>query len=189
MKRLRFGIVLVSLTALFIGSAAMAAPKKPAADPSLSAAANKAFLKKFDAQPGVVIKPSGLRYKIIHNGYGKRPGPGDYVTVYYTGKLINGEVFDGTEPGMPARFRVNTLITGWSEALTLMRVGDHWQLVIPANMGYGERGAGEMIPPNQTLIFDLKLEKVVPPKPVPVDPNNPGKVDDNQDLGPDDSAG
>lgn len=172
-----------------IGSAYAASPagRAPKIDPALSLDANKAFLAANAKKPGVVIRPSGLQYRILHNGFGKRPGPSDYVTVYYTGSLINGEVFDGTEPGMPARFKVNSLIPGWAEALTLMRVGDHWQIVIPANMGYGERGSGGSIPPNQVLQFDVELMKVVPAKKRPVGPDdNPDKVDDNQDLGPDD---
>jgi FKBP-type peptidyl-prolyl cis-trans isomerase len=84
------------------------------------------------------------------------------VDVYYTGSLINGTVFDKTEPGMPANFVVNKLIPGWTEALEIMREGDHWQLVIPAGLAYGARGAGGVIPPNQTLVFDLELVKVTP---------------------------
>jgi FKBP-type peptidyl-prolyl cis-trans isomerase len=110
------------------------------------------------------------------------------VTVYYTGSLINGQVFDGTEPGMPTRFKASALISGWTEAVSLMRVGDRWEVVIPAQLAYGERGTpGGPIPPNQTLVFELELIKVVPPKVRPRDPDaNPNKVDDNEDLGPDD---
>ena len=80
------------------------------------------------------------------------------MKVYYTGTLINGTIFDGTSPGLPATFKVNSVIPGWIEALQLMREGDHWQLVIPPNLGYGARGVGDgLIPPNQTLVFDLKL--------------------------------
>jgi FKBP-type peptidyl-prolyl cis-trans isomerase len=186
MNMQRFGIILVA--ALLLG--AVPALAAPAVSPALSPAANKAYLAAFARKPGVVVRPSGLMYRILHSGFGRRPAPTDYVTVYYTGTLIDGTEFDGTEPDMPARFRVNTLIPGWSEALTQMRVGDHWQVVIPANMGYGNRGAGQLIPPGQTLVFDLELMKVVPPKPIPRDPDaNPDKYDDNQDLGPADDAG
>jgi FKBP-type peptidyl-prolyl cis-trans isomerase FklB len=158
-----------------------------AADPSLSDAANKAFLSNYDKTPGVVIKPDGLRYRILQNGFGRRPNPQDYVTVYYTGKLINGKVFDGTEEGMPVRFKVNQLISGWSEALSLMRVGDRWQVVIPAGLAYGSAGTPDgAIPPNQTLVFELQLIKVVPPKLRPADPNNPDDKHAGEDLGPDD---
>lgn len=136
-----------------------------AADTSLSAASNTAFLKANAQKPGVETRPSGLQYRIIQNGYGKRPTPFDTVTVNYKGSLINGTVFDATEPGLPAQFVVNKLIPGWTEALELMREGDHWELVIPANLAYGARGAGGVIPPNQTLVFDLELLKVTPAPP------------------------
>ncbi len=87
------------------------------------------------------------------------------MTVYYTGSLINGTVFDGTEPSLPAQFKASQLITGWTEALEQMREGDHWQIVIPANLAYGARGAGGgVIPPNQALIFDLTLVSVTTPE-------------------------
>ncbi len=107
-----------------------------------------------------------MQYKIVHNGFGKRPLPTDIVTVYYTGTLINGTTFDGTEAGLPAQFKVTDLIPGWTEALLLMREGDVWHIVIPANLAYGARGAGQgAIPPNQVLVFDLTLVKVTPPPP------------------------
>jgi hypothetical protein len=139
-----------------------------AADAGLSREANEAFLANNARQPGVNIRPSGLQYKIIKSGFGKRPGPRDSVTCYYKGQLINGKVFDATEPGFPANFVVNQLIPGWTEALELMRQGDRWQLVVPANLAYGERGAGDgNIPPNQTLVFDLELLSVTPAPPEP----------------------
>jgi FKBP-type peptidyl-prolyl cis-trans isomerase len=167
---------------------AVASLPAQAADASLSPAANAAFLAANAKKPGVVVKPDGLQYRILRNGYGTRPRPQDYVTVYYTGSLINGQVFDGTEPGMPTRFKASALISGWTEAVSLMRVGDRWEVVIPAQLAYGERGTpGGPIPPNQTLVFELELIKVVPPKVRPRDPDaNPNKVDDNEDLGPDD---
>jgi FKBP-type peptidyl-prolyl cis-trans isomerase len=179
----RFGFLLGALAAVVTLSA-------EAADSALSPAANAAFLAANAKKPGVVVRPDGLQYRILHNGFGIRPKPQDYVTVYYTGSLINGQVFDGTEPGMPARFKANTLISGWSEALSLMRVGDRWEVVIPAPLGYGERGSSDgSIQPNQTLVFELELVKAVPPKVRPRDPDaNPDKIDDNEDLGPDDSG-
>src|ERR1700759_5292286 len=129
-----------------------------AADDALSPDANKAFLAANAKKPGVIVRPDGLQFKILQNGFGQRPGVTDTVQVYYTGILINGTLFDGTSPGLPASFKVNQVIPGWVEALTLMREGDHWQLVIPANLAYGDRGGGGgMIPPNQTLVFDLWL--------------------------------
>jgi len=135
-----------------------------AADDALSIDANQKYLDENKLKKGVITRPSGLQFRIIQNGYGKRPGPTDTVKVYYTGKLINGVVFDGTSPGLPASYKLNSgLVTGWVEALQLMREGDRWQLVIPPNLGYGVRGsAGGDIPPNQTLIFDLKLITTTP---------------------------
>jgi FKBP-type peptidyl-prolyl cis-trans isomerase len=134
-----------------------------AADDALSIANNQKFLADYAKEKGVIVRPSGLMFRIIQNGYGKRPQSTDSVKVYYTGKLINGVIFDGTSPGLPATMKLNQVIPGWIEALQLMREGDHWQLVIPPNLGYGVRGAGDgMIPPNQDLIFDIKLIETSP---------------------------
>lgn len=158
-----------------------------AAEPALSNAANQSFLAAYAKKPGVVVKPDGLMYRILTNGFGTRPRPIDYVTVYYTGKLINGKVFDGTEEGMPVRFKVNSLIAGWSEALSLMKVGDKWEIVVPGRLGYGETGTPDgSIPPNQTLVFELELKKVTPPRLRPADPNNPDDKHAGDDMGPDD---
>jgi FKBP-type peptidyl-prolyl cis-trans isomerase len=179
---MRLGFILAALVA-------MASVSANAADSSPSQAANAAFLAANANKPGVVTRPDGLQYRILRNGFGKQPRPQDYVTVYYTGTLINGKVFDGTEAGLPVRFKVNQLIPGWSEALCLMRVGDRWQLVIPAGLAYGDRGSPDgSIPPNQTLVFDLELIKVVPPKIKPHDPNDPNDKGQDVDMGPDDSG-
>jgi len=161
----RFGVILAVV--------AMLAPVPAfAAAGSLSQEANAAFLADFAKQPGVVTRPSGLMYKLLHNGYGKRPGLNDIVTVFYTGSLINGTVFDGTEANLPAQFKASQLIPGWTEALMNMREGDQWHIVIPANLAYGNRGAGQgAIPPNQVLVFDLTLVSVTTPKEKPEDPN------------------
>ena len=133
-------------------------------DDSLSLAANQKFLADNAKKKGWIVRPSGLQFKIIQSGYGKHPQLSDSVRVYYTGTLINQTVFDGTSPPLPASFKLNGgLVQGWVEALQLMREGDHWLLAIPANLGYGVRGAGDgMIPPNQVLIFDLKLLSTTP---------------------------
>jgi len=156
----------------------LAAAPALALDPSLNDAANQAFLTANAHKRGVVVTPDGLQYRIIQNGYGARPTAYDMVTVYYKGQLINGKVFDSTEPGLPSKFVVNKLIPGWTEALKLMREGDHWELVIPPDLAYGMRGAaGGLIPPSQALVFDLQLVKVEPPPPShdPNDPNNQGQ--------------
>ncbi|HKU65803.1 MAG TPA: FKBP-type peptidyl-prolyl cis-trans isomerase [Rhizomicrobium sp.] len=134
-----------------------------AADDALSIDANLKYLEDNKLKKGVITRPSGLQFRIIQNGYGKRPQSTDTVKVYYTGKLINGVVFDGTSPGLPASMKLNSVIPGWIEALQLMREGDRWQLVIPPNLGYGVRGAGNgAIPPNQTLLFDIRLVETTP---------------------------
>src|ERR1700722_2584511 len=153
----RFAALLATVLACLVLSPAHAA------DDSLSQQANTAYLAANAKKPGVVIRPSGLQYRIIRNGFGKRPGALDSVDVYYKGSLINGAVFDQTEPGLPAKFVVNKLVPGWTEALEIMKKGYHWELVIPAGLGYGSRGAGGVIPPNQTLVFDLELVKGTPP--------------------------
>jgi FKBP-type peptidyl-prolyl cis-trans isomerase len=133
-----------------------------AASSALSAAANAAYLVASGKQKGTVTRPSGLQYRIVQNGSGPHPTLNDTVEVYYTGKLINGEVFDGTEDGFPRRFLAKQLIPGWKEALLIMREGDHWQLVIPSTLGYGTSGSADgSIPPGQTLVFDLQLLSVV----------------------------
>ncbi len=150
-------------TAAFVAVLVSVALPAFAADDALSVAANQAYLAANGKKPGVITRPDGLQFKIVHNGFGKRPYFTDTVKVYYTGKLINGTIFDGTSPGLPATFQVNSVITGWQEALVLMREGDHWQLTIPSTLAYGERGAGNgMIPPNQTLLFDLQLITATP---------------------------
>jgi FKBP-type peptidyl-prolyl cis-trans isomerase len=168
----RFGAIMAALTAFL--SFTMADVK--AADPALSAEANAAFLAANAQKPGVVTRPSGLQYSIVKNGFGGRAQATDTVSVSYVGMLINGKVFDGTEPMTPATFTVNKLIPGWTEALQLMRVGDKWHLVIPSNLAYGARGAGDgLIPPNQVLIFDMELLGTTPYKPGPPgsDPDDP----------------
>jgi FKBP-type peptidyl-prolyl cis-trans isomerase len=151
------GVVLGAAVLAFFATASA-----QAAGDALSPQANQAFLASNAKQQGVHVRPSGLQYRIIRSGFGKTPGPADSVDAYYKGSLINGTVFDQTEPGMPAKFVVNKLIPGWTEALEIMREGDHWQLAIPPNHAYGTRGAGGVIPPNQTLVFDLELLKVTP---------------------------
>jgi len=134
-----------------------------AAEDPLSLESNQKFLEDNKHAKGMIVRPSGLMFRIIQNGYGKRPGPTDTVRVYYTGRLINGVIFDGTSPGLPASLKLNSVIQGWVEALLIMREGDHWQLIIPANLGYGARAMGDgLIPPNQTLIFDLRLLATTP---------------------------
>lgn len=106
--------------------------------------------------------PSGLQYQVLKQGNGAKPKATDKVKCHYHGTLINGTVFDSSvQRGQPAVFGVNQVIPGWVEALQLMPVGSKWRLFIPSNLAYGEQGAGEMIEPNSTLIFDVELLDIV----------------------------
>ena len=101
---------------------------------------------------------SGLQYKILTAGEGAMPAADDTVTVHYEGRLFDGTVFDSSlERGEPATFPVGGVIAGWTEALQLMPVGSKWQLFIPADLAYGENGAGNVIQPNSALVFDVEL--------------------------------
>jgi len=116
------------------------------------------FLAENRNKEGVVVLPSGLQYKIIKNGGGKRPLANSRVIVHYKGTLINGTIFDSSYArGEPIEFGLNQVIKGWQEALQLMPVGSKWQVIIPSELAYGERGAGKAIGPNSTLIFDIEL--------------------------------
>jgi FKBP-type peptidyl-prolyl cis-trans isomerase FklB len=118
----------------------------------------EAFLAENKKKDGVKTLPSGLQYKVIKKGSGKKPTSSDTVTTNYRGTLIDGTEFDSSyRRGQPATFPVNGVIPGWTEALKLMEVGSKWQLFIPSNLAYGERGAGSNIGPNRTLIFEIEL--------------------------------
>lgn len=120
-----------------------------------------AFLEANKTKPGIVVTESGLQYQVVNSGSGKVPTASDEVTVHYTGKLIDGTVFDSSvERGEPATFGVGQVISGWTEALQLMHEGDKFMLFIPSELGYGERGAGGQIPPYAALIFEVELIKV-----------------------------
>jgi FKBP-type peptidyl-prolyl cis-trans isomerase len=126
-----------------------------------SADSNKRFLADYAARPGVTKLPDGLMYRVIKAGSGPQVQKNsDVVTVYYKGTLINGKVFDQTKPEEPAQFQAGSLIPGWVEALKIMKTGDTWEIVVPADLGYGSDGAGDAIPPDQTLIFTMALTKV-----------------------------
>lgn len=119
------------------------------------------FLAENKKQKGVVTLPSGLQYRIVKEGSGESPKATDTVTTNYRGKLINGTEFDSSYTrGEPARFAVNAVIPGWTEALQLMKPGAKWELFIPPKLAYGENGVGQLIGPNSTLIFDVELISV-----------------------------
>ncbi|MBS0358229.1 MAG: FKBP-type peptidyl-prolyl cis-trans isomerase [Proteobacteria bacterium] len=116
------------------------------------------FLSKNKTQPGVVTLANGLQYKVLTEGKGKKPQANDSVTVEYTGRLLNGEVFDSTEQkGTPVTFRLNEVIPGWTQALQLMPEGSTWEVYVPSDLAYGARGVGGPIGPNQTLVFKIHL--------------------------------
>ncbi len=120
------------------------------------------FLETNKNKDGIVTLPSGLQYRVITPGTGKSPTAKDTVSVKYTGKLIDGTVFDSTDNrgGTPATFRVDRVIKGWTEALQKMKVGANWELFIPSDLAYGERGSFGKIGPNQALIFNVELMEV-----------------------------
>lgn len=120
------------------------------------------YLAQHAKEDGVKVSPTGLHYKIIEEGNGKSPTPADKVIAHYKGTLIDGTVFDSSyDRGEPATFPVNGVIRGWQETLPLMKEGAKWQIVVPAELAYGQRGAGKLIGPNETLIFDIELIEVV----------------------------
>ena len=106
-----------------------------------------------------ITTPSGLQYRILNEGSGEdNPGPESLVSVHYRGKLTNGLEFDSSyKRNQPASFPVNGVIRGWTEALQLMKEGDKWELIIPPDLGYGSKGAGNVIPPDSILIFEVEL--------------------------------
>ena len=151
---------------------------KMAAQHQQEADANKkegdAFLAANKSKPGVVALPSGLQYKVLKAGTGPKPTATDQVKCNYKGTLTNGTEFDSSEKhGGPATFPVNGVIKGWTEALQLMPVGSKWELYVPADLAYGERGAGEVIPPNATLVFDVELLSIEKPQTPEAKPESP----------------
>ena len=116
------------------------------------------FLAENKNNDGVIALASGLQYKIIKNSIGKKPTANSRVVVHYRGTLIDGTEFDSSYArGEPIELNLNQVIKGWQEALQLMAIGSKWQIVIPSELAYGKRGAGRIIGPNATLIFDIEL--------------------------------
>ena len=122
----------------------------------------EAYLADNAKRPGIVTTASGLQYEVLTQGDGPVPAATDQVKVHYTGRLIDGTVFDSSvERGEPATFGVTQVIPGWVEALQLMPVGSKWRLHIPSALAYGPNGAGGVIGPDATLIFDVELLEIV----------------------------
>lgn len=136
--------------------------KKQEEEAALMAKAGEEFLADNGKRVEVKTTPSGLQYEVLKEGDGPQPTAADQVEVHYTGKLIDGTVFDSSvDRGQPATFGVTQVIPGWVEALQMMKAGSKWRLFIPSALAYGPQGAGGVIGPNQTLIFDVELLKVI----------------------------
>jgi FKBP-type peptidyl-prolyl cis-trans isomerase FkpA len=119
------------------------------------------FLKENAEKPGVKTTSSGLQYKVLREGTGKSPKATDVVVVNYRGALINGKEFDSShKAGRPIEFPLNRVIPGWTEGVQLMKEGAKYEFFIPSNLAYGPRGAGGVIGPDETLIFEVELPKV-----------------------------
>ncbi len=132
-----------------------------------NAAEGEKFLAENKKKDGVKTTASGLQYKVLKEGSGTPPKETDTVVVQYKGTLIDGTEFDSSyKRNEPASFQVNRVVKGWIEALQLMKPGAKYQLVIPSSLAYGERGAGQLIGPNATLIFEVELLSIKPPEPV-----------------------
>jgi len=143
--------------------AAMQASMKEKAQKNL--AEGEKFLAENKTKEGVKTTASGLQYKVIEEGEGPSPKSGDTVTVHYRGTLVDGTEFDSSyQRGEPATFPLTGVIPGWTEALQLMKKGSKWELYIPSELAYGERGAGNRIPPNSTLIFEVELISLKEPE-------------------------
>jgi FKBP-type peptidyl-prolyl cis-trans isomerase FklB len=128
----------------------------------VSIAENEAFLAKNKERTGVVVTPSGLQYEVLAMGTGPKPTSQSEVKVHYVGTLIDGTVFDSSrERGEPAQFMVSGVIPGWTEALQLMPVGSKFKIYLPENIAYGASGAGDVIKPFSTLIFEVELLEIV----------------------------
>jgi FKBP-type peptidyl-prolyl cis-trans isomerase FklB len=126
------------------------------------ASAGEQFLKQNAGRAVITVTASGLQYEVLQNGNGKRPTTASRVRVHYEGTLVDGTVFDSSiQRGEPIEFPVNGVIAGWTEALQLMQEGARWKLYIPHDLGYGARGAGGVIGPYSTLIFEVELIAVL----------------------------
>jgi FKBP-type peptidyl-prolyl cis-trans isomerase FklB len=125
--------------------------------------AGEAFLAENKKKEGIQTLPSGLQYKVVKDGTGKKPTANDKVTVNYKGRLLDGTEFDSSyKRNEPATFPVSGVIPGWTEAMQLMKTGSAWEIYIPAKLAYGEAGAGGVIPPNATLVFEVELLSIAP---------------------------
>ena len=143
----------------------MSKAKKKKAEAAANKEKGKAFLSKKAKEAGVKSTGSGLLYKVVKHGSGFSPQATDKVAVYYEGRLMDGSVFDSSSGrGRPSEFALNNVIKGWTEGLQLMSPGAKFQFYIPANLAYGEKGYPPRIGPNETLVFDIELMKIIKPE-------------------------
>lgn len=146
---------LASATAIFLST--------PAAHAQHGREKGEAFLSENAKKEGVKTLPSGLQYRVIKQGDGKKPKKTDQVVVHYRGTLIDGTEFDSSHKrGEPAKFGVTGVIKGWTEALQLMKEGSKWEIYVPSYLAYGESGSGKFIGPHEALIFEVELLGVMP---------------------------
>ena len=155
---LRYGNVMKSFFILTFALVVLAGCSGKKDQAAVQTGPGAAFLAENAKKEGVITTASGLQYKVIKSGTGESPRLMDTVKVNYQGTLIDGTVFDSSiQRGQPASFPVNRVIPGWTEALQLMKVGDKWQLFIPAKLAYGDQSPTAAIPPNSVLIFEVEL--------------------------------
>jgi len=129
-----------------------------AAPLTLNAEPNVDYLIENAKKDGVTVTDSGLQYRVLEEGTGNQPSASDTVEVHYTGTLVDGTKFDSSrDRGETISFPLNGVIAGWTEGVQLMKEGSRYEFVIPSDLGYGARGAGGVIPPNATLVFDVEL--------------------------------
>jgi FKBP-type peptidyl-prolyl cis-trans isomerase len=160
-KEMRLSLIDTAASA-YIVSICRAEEGRLMAENSQQIEAARKWLADNATADGVVTTPSGLQYKILEEGTGSTPGPEDMVRVHYSGKTIDGNQFDSSyDRGEPAQFRVNNVIRGWGEGLQLMKEGSKMMLYIPYDLAYGERGAGNVIKPFETLVFEVELLEVI----------------------------
>ena len=135
--------------------------RQRAAEGDINRKAGEEFLAENAKRPEVTVLDNGLQYEVLVEGDGPTPEVTDRVLTHYHGTLIDGRVFDSSvERGEPIAFELNRVISGWTEILQLMPVGSKWQVYIPSDMAYGERGAGPLIGPNTTLVFEIELIEI-----------------------------